>query len=141
MNMKIIKSEKRICPCCMEEHEVKTVLVMDQATFKNSTVDYEASYLFCDLADELYMDEQQMQDNDIKLKDTYRKNKGLLISTQIGEILAKYGISQRDVNGKYFPAFFGILFPAFSGSQKPATLFVFSRDNSSVTPGALLIKW
>ena len=61
MNMKIIKSEKRICSCCMEEHEVKTVHVMEQATFKNSTVKYEASYLFCDLADELYMDEQQTQ--------------------------------------------------------------------------------
>lgn len=49
MDMKIIKSEKRICPCCMEEHVVKTVLVMDQATFKNSTVNYEASYFFCEL--------------------------------------------------------------------------------------------
>ena len=27
MDMKIMKSEKRLCPCCMEEHEVKTVLV------------------------------------------------------------------------------------------------------------------
>ena len=89
MDMKIIKSEKRICSCCMEEHEVKTVLVMDQAMFKNSTVDYEASYFFCELAEELYMDEQQMQDNDIKLKDAYRKNEGLLTSGQIGEIRAK----------------------------------------------------
>jgi len=97
MDMKIIKSEKRICSCCMEEHEVKTVLVMDQATFKNSTVDYEASYLFCELAEELYMDEQQMQDNDIRLKDAYRKKEGLLTSTQIGEIRAKYGISQSDL--------------------------------------------
>ena len=32
MDMKIIKSEKRICSCCMEEHEVKTVLVMNHAT-------------------------------------------------------------------------------------------------------------
>ena len=30
MDMKIIKSEKRICPCCMEEHVVKTVLIMEQ---------------------------------------------------------------------------------------------------------------
>lgn len=97
MDMKIIKSEKRICSCCMEEHEVKTVLVMDQATFKNSTVDYEASYFFCELAEELYMDEQQMQDNDIRLKDAYRKKEGLLTSAQIGEIRAKYGISQSDL--------------------------------------------
>lgn len=98
MDMKIIKSEKRICSCCMEEHEVKTVLVMEHATFKNSTVDYEASYLFCELAEELYMDEQQMRDNDIKLKDAYRKKEGLLTSAQISEIRAKYGISQRDLS-------------------------------------------
>lgn len=73
MDMKIIKSEKRICPCCMEEHTVKTVLVMEKATFKNRTVEYEASYMFCDLAEELYMDEQQIQSNSIKLKDAYRK--------------------------------------------------------------------
>ena len=41
MDMKIIKCEKRICSCCMEEHEVKTVLVMEHATFKKCTVDYE----------------------------------------------------------------------------------------------------
>ena len=76
MDMKNIKSEKRICLCCMEEHVVKTVLVMDQATFKNSTVNYEALYFFCELTKELYMDEQQMQDNDIRLKDAYRKRKG-----------------------------------------------------------------
>lgn len=97
MDMKIIKSEKKICSCCMEEHEVKTVLIMEQATFKNSTVEYEASYFFCELAEELYMDEQQMQDNDIKLKDAYRKKEGLLTSAQIIEIRAKYGISQSDL--------------------------------------------
>jgi len=97
MDMKIIKSEKRICSCCMEEHEVKTVLVMEQATIKNSVVDYEASYLFCELAKELYMNEQQMQENDIRLKDAYREKEGLLTSAQIGAIRAKYGISQSDL--------------------------------------------
>ena len=51
MDLKIMKSEKRLCPCCMEEHEVKTVLVEETATFKNSKVDYEASYLFCENAE------------------------------------------------------------------------------------------
>lgn len=97
MDMKIIKSEKRICSCCMEEHEVKTVLVMERATFKNKAVDYEASYLFCDLAEEFYMDEQQIQDNDIRLKDAYRKKEGLLTSSEISGIRAKYGISQSDL--------------------------------------------
>lgn len=77
VDMKVVKSEKRICPCCMEEHVVKTVLVMDHTTFKNSLVNYEASYFFCDLAKEFYMDEQQMRDNNIKLKDAYRKRMNL----------------------------------------------------------------
>lgn len=97
MNMKIIKSEKKLCSCCMEEHEVKTVLIKEQVTFKNRQVEYEASYLFCDLAGELYMDERQMKDNDIRLKDAYRKNVGLLTSVEISRIRAKYGISQRDL--------------------------------------------
>ena len=44
MDMKIIKSEKRLCTCCMEEHEVKTVLVEEQMTFKNVKVVYKATY-------------------------------------------------------------------------------------------------
>lgn len=97
MDMKIIKNEKRICSCCMEEHEVKTVLIMERATFKNRSVDYEAAYLFCELAEELYMDEQQLQDNDIRLKDAYRRKEGLLTSSDISKIRAKYRISQNDL--------------------------------------------
>lgn len=78
MDMRILKSEKRLCTCCMEEHEVKTVLLLENATFKNIKVDYEASYLYCDVAEEFYMNEQQMQENNMRLKDAYRKNEGLL---------------------------------------------------------------
>ena len=52
MDMKIIKSEKRLCTCCMEEHEVKTVLVEEQMTFKNVKVAYKATYFYCDAAEE-----------------------------------------------------------------------------------------
>ena len=65
----------------MEEHEVKTVLAMEHATFKNRTVDYEAIYLFCELAGELYMNEQQIQDNDSRLKDAYRKKERLSVES------------------------------------------------------------
>ena len=97
MDMKVIKSEKRLCTCCMEEHEVKTVLVKEQTTFKNAKITYNASYLYCDAAEELYMDEQQIQENDICLKDAYRKAEGLLTSSEISGIRAKYGISQSDL--------------------------------------------
>ena len=96
MDMKILKSVKQMCTCCMEEHEVKTVLVKDTAIFKGVKVDYDASYLYCDTAEELYMDEQQIRENDIRIKNAYRKVKGLLTSDEISGIRAKYGISQND---------------------------------------------
>lgn len=97
MKMKIMKSENCLCACCMEEHEVKTVLVEEQAIFKDVRVAYDASYLYCEVAEELYMDEQQIQENDIRLKDAYRKAEGLLTSAEICGIRAKYGISQKDL--------------------------------------------
>ena len=69
----ILRSDKRLCTCCMEEHEVKTVQIKEQTTFKDQKVSYDAIYMYCDLADELYMDEQQIIENDTRLKDAYRK--------------------------------------------------------------------
>lgn len=97
MNMKIIKKETRLCTCCMEEHEVKTVLTKDRATFKHRAVDYDAFYMYCDAADELYMDERQLQENDIRLKNSYRRAEGLLTSDDIIAIRTKYGITQSDL--------------------------------------------
>ena len=97
MNMKIIKSEKCLCVCCMEIHEVKTVLVREKVTFKRRKVDYDALYQYCDNSDELYMDERQIQENDIRLKNAYRKKEGLLTSDEICAIRAKYNISQKDL--------------------------------------------
>ncbi len=96
MDMQIINSEKRFCTCCMEEHDVKTVLVYEKSIFKNKKVNYEAIYSYCEEADELYMNEQQMQENDMQLKDAYREAEGLLTSSEISGIRAKYGISQSD---------------------------------------------
>lgn len=97
MDMKIIKSEKRLCTSCMEEHKVKTVLVKELTTFKNVKVCYDASYFYCDRTEELYMNEQQMQENDVRMKDAYRKSEGLLTSSEISSIRAKYRISQSDL--------------------------------------------
>lgn len=97
MESTVIKKEKRLCTCCMEEHEVKTVLVREQTIFKNRRVTYEASYLYCDTAMELYTEEQQMQENDIRMKDAYRRIEGLLTSEEIRGIRTRYGISQSDL--------------------------------------------
>ncbi len=97
MDMKVIKSEKQLCTCCMEEHEVKTVLVKEQTTYKDRRVCYDAVYFYCDVADELYMDEHQVQVNDIEMKNAYRRMEGLLTSKDICAIRSKYGITQSDL--------------------------------------------
>ena len=95
--MKIIITERRLCTCCMEEHDVKTVRVRETNTFKGVPVEYDAEYFYCDRADETYADEQQISQNDIAMKNAYRAHEGLLTSDQITAIRARYGISQSDL--------------------------------------------
>lgn len=71
--MNIIHSEKRLCVCCMEEHEVKTVHMKERVKYKGVYVDYEATYLYCDLAEEWYMNEFQMRENNTVMKEAYKK--------------------------------------------------------------------
>ena len=95
--MKIINTERRLCTCCMEEHDVKTVRVRETNTFKGVPVEYDAEYFYCDRADETYADEQRISQNDIAMKNAYRAHEGLLTSDQITAIRARYGIRQSDL--------------------------------------------
>ncbi len=81
----------------MEEHEVKTVSLKESTSFKNVKLSYDASYMYCDIADELYGSEEQIRENDIKIKNAYRKKMGLLTSSDISSIRSKYSISQVDL--------------------------------------------
>lgn len=95
--MEILSAKKQLCPCCMEEHDVKAVRVQEENFFKNKKVTYTADYMYCDFADEFYATEEQMQKNDICLKDAYRIEQGLLTSGEIRQIRKQYGISQSDL--------------------------------------------
>lgn len=97
MDMNVIYTEDRKCTSCMEEHKVKTVQVKEHTIFKNVQVDYIAEYYYCDYAEECYMDEKMMTDNDIRMKDAYRKSVGLLTSNEICDIRVKYGVTQSDL--------------------------------------------
>ncbi len=95
--MRVLDTEKKLCACCMEEHEVQRVVITESNIFKGEPVEYNAEYFYCDLADELYADERQISINDIAMKNAYREKMGLLTSHQIAAIRAKYGISQSDL--------------------------------------------
>ena len=95
--MMILKTHYRMCPCCMQEHEIHTVQIKDENIFKGEKVEFDAIYEYCDQADELYSTEEMMSENDISMKNAYRKMKGMLTSDEIVSVRDKYGISQSDL--------------------------------------------
>lgn len=97
MNMEIIRTKTQLCTCCMEEHAVKLVRMKERTTFKHVPVEYTAEYYFCDAAEEFYMDEEMIRENDMRMKDAYRKLSGLLTSKEISAIRKKYGVTQSDL--------------------------------------------
>ena len=96
-NMELIQADKRLCTCCMEEHEVKRVRIVEHTCFKKIEVEYTAEYFLCDLAEELYMDENLIELNDMSMKDAYRRIKGLLTAQEIRNIRLQYEITQTDL--------------------------------------------
>ena len=51
--MKELKSENKRCLLCMEEHEVKTVEILETEMVKEKEVQFKAIYEYCERADEL----------------------------------------------------------------------------------------
>ena len=96
--MNTINKVTKLCMCCMEEHEVQIVEVNETNLFKNVKVNYIATYEYCSNANEYIQTEDMLTQNDIAMKNAYRKQMGLLLPSQIREIRSKYGISQSDLS-------------------------------------------
>ena len=94
--MKKIKSEKRLCLICMEEHDVQIVILKDTEEYKGEEVSFDATYEFCDRADEYLETEDMIKANSLAMKDAYRERTGLLTSSEIIAIRDMYGVSQKD---------------------------------------------
>jgi len=88
---------KKLCMCCMEEHETSVVEVQEKNIFKGKEVEYTAIYEYCGVSEEYIMDEKMISANDIAMKNAYRKAMGLLTSDEIIEIREKYLITQKDL--------------------------------------------
>ena len=92
----IAEVQRCLCPCCMQEHDVKTVSYSINTLFKGVHVQYVETCFYCDVADETYADRSMLKSNDIAMKNAYRKQLGLLSSDEILAIRNKYGVSQAD---------------------------------------------
>lgn len=96
--MEILKKVNDICPSCMNKHAVQIIRVHDRLTFKNVLVEFDAEYCYCENTDITYATGQQLDRNDITMKDAYRKKMGLLTSDQIAKIRQKCGLSQSELS-------------------------------------------
>lgn len=96
--METIRNERKLCICCMEEHDVSIVRLRECDEFKNESLEYFATYEYCDRADEYIATEEMISKNDIALKNSYREKVGLLTTQEIEAIRRKYGISQTDLS-------------------------------------------
>ncbi len=94
--MRTIKSEKKLCLACMEEHEVQTIILIDNEEFKGAEVTFDATYDYCSHTDEYLETEEMIKANSLAMKDAYRGKVGLLTSIEIIGIRDKYGVSQKD---------------------------------------------
>lgn len=95
--MEVVRSHKKLCMCCMEEHDVQIVHVQEHVEYKGIEVDYTAEYEYCTNAEEYVAEDEMISRNDIAMKDAYRKSSNLLTSTEIENIRTKYGITQMDL--------------------------------------------
>lgn len=94
--MKTIKTEKKLCLTCMEEHEVQTVILEDTEDFKGEEVAFDATYEYCVHADEYLETEDMIKANSLAMKDAFRKKVGLLTSQEIIAIRDKYEVRQKE---------------------------------------------
>lgn len=93
--MKTIKTEKKLCLICMEEHEVQTLILEDTEVFKGQEVSFDGTYEYCAHADEYLETEDMIKANSLAMKDVYRGKIDLLTSKEIITIRDKYQVSQK----------------------------------------------
>jgi hypothetical protein len=72
--MKKIKSVRKLCFLCMEEHDVDIVEIMDNEIYKNKEVTFPAIYEYCFNTNEFLENEEMIKNNSMSMKDAYLKS-------------------------------------------------------------------
>lgn len=87
------------CPLCNKTHSLEERKRLTQSIIKDEVVNYEEIYFLCPLSNE---DENEfvsaglMDENLLRVRDSYRIKKGLLTSEEISSIRKYYGLTQSD---------------------------------------------
>ena len=62
----------KLCPCCMEEHNVRKIKTIVNNVYNGIGVTYTAEYCYCNNANEMYADEHQIDMNYNAMKNAYK---------------------------------------------------------------------
>jgi len=95
----LIKTIEINCPFCNTVHLIEQRKRLTQSIVKGEVVDYEECYFLCPLTKEEeneFIPSGIMDENLLRARDSYRRKKGLLTSSEIIEIRNIYGLSQSD---------------------------------------------
>ena len=96
---KLIESIEMECPICNTHHLVEKRSRPTQALYKGEVVDYGEQYFICsktDNEDNEFVSAKLMDENMLRIRDSYRKLRGLLTSGEIAGIRNVYGLTQSE---------------------------------------------
>jgi len=82
------------CPFCDNLHSIEIHKRITKALVKDTVVEYEQTYYYCPIEDEEFTPDKILDQNLLKARDAYRKQKGLLTSEQIKKYRNNYGLNQ-----------------------------------------------
>ena len=106
--MEVLKTEKKLCLCCMETHEVKTIKIHEKVTFKGKPVEYDAIYEYCDKCENTLETEEMITENHNALLAAYQdvldKEKVETLYFQV-PVFGHWKMEQRIVNELNAPCY------------------------------------
>lgn len=95
----LVSNVEMDCPICNKVHSLEKRKRLIQAIIKDEMVEHEEIYFSCSMSDE---DENEfvpaglLDENLLRARDVYRRNKDLLTSYEIANIRSYYGLTQSD---------------------------------------------
>lgn len=96
---KLIKKVEMDCPFCNKNHTIEKRKRTTESIIKKERVTYQEEYYLCTETNEEeneFVNAKLMDENLLKARDVYRKNKGLLTSKDIKDIRKKYNLTQAE---------------------------------------------
>lgn len=99
--MNLIGEVSYSCPLCEKTHKVKVYEEEAKAVIKNEPVEYKEIYYLCSESNEEFYPEKIIDENLTKARDSYKRLKGLLTTSEIKGIRDYFGLNQKEFSNLF----------------------------------------